>query len=155
LAWDGLTRDEWERKSPEVRQIVMRLGESAAAAGASTDTENARRSAEFHALHMHRVKAVNGLQGNSEGEMSCSTCHTSFSPIDRETPRATCGACHNGDPGGKFERVLAPDQPNCLSCHVQHPKGRRTWGATLLAGEGAPAAGAAPGPAGFVSALRR
>jgi len=151
--WAGLTRDEWERKSPEVRQVVARFGESVAGAAGGAGGDDARRSAEFHALHMHRVKAVGGLQGNSEGEMSCSTCHTAFSPIDRETPRTTCGACHNGDRGGKFERVLAPDQPNCLSCHQQHPKGRRTWGASLLAGggDGPRTEAAAPG---FVSALR-
>jgi pSer/pThr/pTyr-binding forkhead associated (FHA) protein len=153
--WEGLTPAEWEGKSPEVRQIVMRLGESAGGAAAGADAENARRSAEFHALHMHRVRAVKGLQGNAAGEMSCSTCHVSFSPIDRETPRTTCGACHNGDPGGKFERVLAPDQPNCLSCHVQHPKGRRTWGTSLLAAEGQATPDPAQGAAGFVSALRR
>jgi pSer/pThr/pTyr-binding forkhead associated (FHA) protein len=165
--WGGLTPEEWERKSPELRQIVMRLGETTGdGAGQSANSsggEEARRSAEFHALHMHRVKATEGIQGNSAGEMSCSSCHASFSPIDRETPRTTCGACHNGDRGGKFERVLAPDQPNCLSCHVQHPKGRRTWGASLLAASQAEhtvspsgiLAATRSANAGFVSAFRR
>jgi hypothetical protein len=79
------------------------------------------------------VKAPAGLASNADGELSCSTCHQSFSPLDRETPRTTCAACHDGDRGGKFERVLAADQPNCISCHVQHPRGRRTWGRSLLA----------------------
>ena len=65
--------------------------------------------------------------------MSCSSCHRAFSPIDRETPRTTCGACHNGDRGGKFEAVLAADRPNCISCHVQHVEGRRSWGRSMLA----------------------
>jgi hypothetical protein len=162
--WNGLTRDEWERKSPEVRQVVMRLDAGTAGGaggvGGSPVGDDARRSAEFHALHMHRVRLVDGLQGNVAGEMSCSTCHTSFTPIDRETPRTTCGSCHNGDRGGKFERVLASDQPNCISCHTQHPKGRRTWGASLLAagaGERSPVMSSSPtAPAtGFVSALGR
>ena len=37
-----------------------------------------------------------GLKGNAEGELSCSSCHKTFNPIDRETPRTTCGDCHNG-----------------------------------------------------------
>ncbi len=78
------------------------------------------------------MKAVGGLPGNKDGEMSCSSCHKSFSPLDRETPRQTCATCHNGDRGGKFERVLAADRPNCISCHVQHPQARREWGRALL-----------------------
>ncbi|HZI18872.1 MAG TPA: FHA domain-containing protein [Pyrinomonadaceae bacterium] len=158
-SWRGLTAEEWERKSPEVRQVMANFGGSVAGAADGSAGDNARRSAEFHALHMHRVKVVEGLQGNTAGEMSCSTCHASFSPIDRETPRTTCGSCHNGDRGGKFERVLASNQPNCISCHTQHPQGRRTWGASLLAGgagESSTAASSSHTAApGFVSALRR
>jgi hypothetical protein len=72
------------------------------------------------------------LPSNREGEMSCSSCHKSFSPIDRETPRETCGTCHNGDRGGKFEKVLDAGRPNCISCHVQHLYARREWGRALL-----------------------
>jgi hypothetical protein len=99
---------------------------------ANRDPDDLRRSAEFHSLHIHRVKAVGDLPGNKDGEMSCSSCHKSFNPLDRETPRQTCALCHNGDRGGKFEKILAADKPNCISCHVQHPQARREWGRALL-----------------------
>jgi hypothetical protein len=132
--WKGLEQDEWERKPAELREARLQLEEAAKRWPTSGDATAQRRTAEFHALHLHRVKVTGGLKGNKEGELSCSTCHQSFSPIDRATPRTTCGTCHNGDPGGKFERVLSADQPNCNSCHVQHVKGRRGWGTSLLAG---------------------
>jgi hypothetical protein len=130
--WAGLSAEEWERKPEDLRGIVRRV-EAGLRQSAGRDPRDVRRSAEFHALHLHRVRAAGGLASNREGEVSCSTCHQSFSPIDRETPRTTCAACHNGDRGGKFERVLAPDKPNCISCHVQHPQSRREWGHRLLA----------------------
>jgi pSer/pThr/pTyr-binding forkhead associated (FHA) protein len=130
-AWKGLTDEEWRQK-PAAVQRVAQSGRGALVAGsASRDPDDVRRSAEFHALHLHRIKAVEGLQ-SIDGEISCSSCHNSFSPIDRETPRTTCAKCHNGDRGGKFERVLSADRPNCISCHVQHLQARREWGRSLL-----------------------
>ena len=131
--WTGLPPEEWGQKSPEARKIVESVEASLKRTPGERDAGEVRRSAEFHALHMHRVRATAGLASNAEGEVSCSTCHQSFSPIDRDTPRTTCAACHNGDRGGNFERVLAPDKPNCISCHVQHPQSRREWGQQLLA----------------------
>jgi len=132
--WAGLGAEEWEGKPAGVREMMRRVEAGLARSGsAGREPQDVRRSAGFHALHLHRVKAAGGMASNRDGEVSCSTCHQSFAPIDRETPRTTCAACHNGDPGGKFERVLAADQPNCISCHVQHPKGRRAWGQSLLA----------------------
>ena len=145
--WAGIPKEEWQQKSQEVQQAVARNEEGLKRLPAGSDSENARRSMEFHTLHMYRVKAPAGFASNSDGEMSCSSCHKSFSPIDRATPVSTCASCHNGDRGGKFEKVLSSDQPNCISCHVQHTKGRREWGASLLAGsEAAPTAerGATP-----------
>ena len=69
---------------------------------------------------------------HERNDVSCSSCHKGFTPLDRETPRQTCAICHNGDRGGKFEKVLAADRPNCISCHVQHPQARREWGRALL-----------------------
>jgi hypothetical protein len=132
--WAGLGPEAWAHKPAALREMVGRvesgLARSSTGARAPSDI---RRSAEFHALHLHRVRAPRGMPANADGELSCSTCHQTTSPIDRETPRTTCAACHNGDPGGKFERVLAPDAPNCISCHVQHPRARRVWGQSLLA----------------------
>jgi hypothetical protein len=133
-AWAGLSKDEWEQKPEALRRSSARLLESLrrAPSAGGRDAEDVRRSAEFHTIHLYRVKAPEGFGSNAEGEMSCSSCHQSFAPIDRATPRTTCAACHDGDRGGKFERVLGADRPNCISCHVQHTRARREWGASLL-----------------------
>jgi hypothetical protein len=133
-SWKGLVDEEWQQKSVAVQKLVQTV-RSALLTGpgaAGRDPDDLRRSAEYHALHLHRVKVTGGLAGNREGEVSCSTCHKTFNPIDRETPPKTCGTCHNGDRGGKFEKVLAEDKPNCISCHVQHQQARREWGRALL-----------------------
>ncbi len=80
-----------------------------------TDSDEKWRSNQFHALHDQRVKVVAGIQGNSEGRLSCNSCHKSFDPIDRATPRTTCAACHNKQNGA----------PDCTSCHVQHIRDTR------------------------------
>jgi len=99
-----------------------------------TETDEQWRSKQFHSLHVQRVHTVPGLPGNAQGELSCSSCHKSFDQIDRETPRTTCGVCHNGKNELGTDRVLiTKDQPNCTSCHVQHIKDKRHWGASLLA----------------------
>ena len=86
------------------------------------DSDDKWRSNQFHALHDQRVKLAPGLKGNSEGRLSCSSCHTSFEPVlDRTTPKTTCAACHVKD--GK---------PNCTSCHVQHILDERRWSASML-----------------------
>lgn len=136
--WRGLSDEEWSQKPAEVKQALDRW---------PTTDDNQKRSAQFHIIHLHRVRVAGGLVGNEAGEMSCSTCHQSFAPsIDRTTPRTTCATCHNGD-GGSHARggtpVIAAGAANCTSCHVQHVKSRRTWGNSLLA-EAAPAGGSAP-----------
>jgi predicted component of type VI protein secretion system len=132
--WMGLTDEEWQQKSAAVQRLVQTVRASLLTGpdAAGRDPNDVRRSSEFHALHLHRVKALAGMPANREGEMSCSSCHKAFNPIDRETPRQTCAACHEGDRGGKFEKVLAAGRPNCISCHVQHPLARREWGRALL-----------------------
>lgn len=125
--WEGLSDEAWAEKPAEVRRILERWPGGA---------DVARRSAQFHALHLHRVRAPEGFEGNEAGEVSCSTCHTKIFPaVDRETPRTTCAKCHAGDVDGRFKPpIMSADAPNCTSCHVQHPKGRRLWGTSLLAG---------------------
>lgn len=87
-----------------------------------TDTDEKWRSNQFHALHDQRVRVAPGMKGNSEGRLSCSSCHTSFAPdVDRTTPRTTCAACH-----------VENGQPNCTSCHVQHIQDARRWSASML-----------------------
>jgi pSer/pThr/pTyr-binding forkhead associated (FHA) protein len=118
--WTGLNESDWTLK-----QIpVVRLPE---------DTDDKWSSKQFHALHVQRVRA-NGLPGTPSGELSCSSCHKTFNPIDRETPRTTCGTCHNGRLESGTNRVLiAADKPNCTSCHVQHVKDVRHWNESLMA----------------------
>jgi hypothetical protein len=101
------------------------------------ETQSQRRSRQFHVLHLYRVRARDvGLDGNEDGEVSCSTCHKSFEPIDRETPVTTCGRCHNGNSGQvasvENRTILAGDEPNCTSCHVQHVRQPRHWNSRLL-----------------------
>jgi len=99
----------------------------------ATDSEDQWRSKQFHAVHLYRVRAVSGLPGNKEGELSCSSCHATRDPIDLATPRTTCAKCHNGQPDARAGRqVIASDKPNCTSCHVQHVKDKRHWNPGLL-----------------------
>jgi len=86
-----------------------------------SDTDHKWRSNQFHALHDQRVKIAPGMKGNTEGRLSCSSCHNSFEPLDRVTPKTTCANCH-----------VVNGQPNCTSCHVQHILDARRWSASML-----------------------
>jgi len=98
-----------------------------------SDNEDQWRSRQFHAVHLYRVKATGGLPGNKDGELSCSSCHKSFSPADLLTPRTTCAKCHNGQIDSRAGRqVIASDKPNCTSCHIQHRMDKRHWNPSLL-----------------------
>ncbi|HEX8897081.1 MAG TPA: cytochrome c3 family protein, partial [Chthoniobacterales bacterium] len=120
--WAGLDAEEMEQRKSNLK--LERL---------PTDSEDQWRSKEFHAVHLYRVKAVAGLPGSKEGELSCSSCHATRDPIDLATPRTTCGKCHNGQPDARVgQQVIAGDKPNCTSCHVQHTKDKRHWNPGLL-----------------------
>jgi hypothetical protein len=118
--WSGLDDEDWASKKIDVTRLP-------------TENDEQWRSKQFHALHVQRVKKVGELAGNAEGSLSCSSCHNSFDPIDRQTPRTTCATCHNGriEPGTK-RQLIASNQPNCTSCHVQHTKDQRHWNPSLL-----------------------
>lgn len=118
--WRGLDDEDWALKKIAVARLP-------------TETDEQWRSKQFHSIHVQRVKTVGSIQGNAQGELSCSSCHKSFDPIDRETPKTMCGTCHNGrvEPGSN-RTLLANDQPNCTSCHVQHVKDKRHWNPGLL-----------------------
>jgi hypothetical protein len=124
--WEGLSESAWREKPEGVRELL-------AAFPAASDNE--RRNAQFHALHLHRVRAVGGLPANEAGELTCSSCHNGWGAnIDRETPKQTCAACHNGSTDARTGRALiSADAPNCTSCHAQHPKQTRHWNSSLLA----------------------
>ena len=93
----SINDEEWELR----KLAVVRL---------PTDSEQKWRSNQFHALHDQRVMVVAVIKGNAEGLLSCNSCHLTFDPIDRTTPRTTCATCHS----------TATGKPNCTSCHVQH-----------------------------------
>jgi hypothetical protein len=119
--WKGLDAEEWAGKEIAIARLP-------------TDTDESWHSKQFHSLHVQRVRVAPGMIGNAEGELSCSSCHKTFNPIDRQTPRTTCGKCHNGSTEPGTNRiVIAQDKPNCNSCHVQHVKDKRQWGLPLLA----------------------
>jgi hypothetical protein len=121
--WKGLDENEWKEKQIGVTRL-------------SFDTDQQWRSTQFHVLHVQRVRAVGDLAADPQGRLSCSSCHKSFNPIDRETPRLTCGGCHNGRVEPKTKQpVIAADKPNCTSCHVQHIKDKRHWNPSLLAAQ--------------------
>lgn len=121
--WKGLEEEALATR-PEIAKL--RLPE---------DTEQQWRSKQFHALHLYRVRAIAGILGIEGDVISCSSCHRSFgAEIDRDFPRTTCSSCHTGRAdqtrGGA---VIADGEPNCTSCHVQHPKDTRHWNPSLLA----------------------
>jgi hypothetical protein len=127
--WEGLTPEERATKAEDFRRRIENF--SKYSPGRS---ENQVRNSEFHALHDERLRVIGGLKGNSDGSVSCSTCHTSWGGVvDRTTPRQTCGVCHNGaiDPVTK-QQVIAADKPNCNSCHVQHVQDKRVWNPSLF-----------------------
>jgi len=122
--WKGLEADEIEERKATLK--LERL---------PGDTEDQWRSKQFHAVHLYRVRAIAGLPGNKDGELSCSSCHAARDPIDLTTPRTTCAKCHNGQADARAGRqVIDADKPNCTSCHVQHVKDKRHWNPSLLTG---------------------
>ncbi|HKC65524.1 MAG TPA: FHA domain-containing protein [Pyrinomonadaceae bacterium] len=114
--WKGLDAEELALK-PEVAKLRR-----------PSDTEQQWRNKQFHALHIYRVRAVATIEGIKDEDagggmrvISCSSCHRSFAPIDRETPRTTCIRCHNGAIFEKDARaVRSTNAISCTSCHVQH-----------------------------------
>lgn len=107
---------EWKWKATDV---VARFKQ--------TDYKNSL-SAQFHGLHIGRVRAREvGLNADERGMLSCSSCHKSWgAKLDRATPRDTCARCHDGRIDTQTRRpLIAADQPNCTSCHVQHVLDKR------------------------------
>ena len=120
--WEGLDAEELALKpevgeNPEVKKACQ-----------SPETTQLCRNLQFHKLHIYRVRAsasIEGIKDEDAGDgtriISCSSCHMSFVPIDRVTPKTTCIRCHNGL---IFERevrsVRSATAISCTSCHVQH-----------------------------------
>jgi pSer/pThr/pTyr-binding forkhead associated (FHA) protein len=112
---------EWKWKGL-YREVAAAIPELKAAATGDKD-EQAKLSREFHTVHSYRLTAPEGVKGNKNGLISCSSCHKSFKPLDVTTPRETCAACHTGARDARF----AGSKVNCISCHVQHPYSTTRW----------------------------
>ncbi len=117
---------EWKWKGV-YREVADAIPEINSTATGDKD-EQERLSRHFHTIHVYRLTAPASVAGDSRGLVSCSSCHKSFEPIDRTTPRETCAACHTtaaGEVGrdARFGSVPA----NCISCHVQHPYSTGRW----------------------------
>ena len=132
--WKGLDEEELALK-PEVKKLRR-----------AADSEQQWRNKQFHALHIYRVRAIASIEGirdedggNNTRVISCSSCHRSFTPIDRETPRTTCIRCHNGQIFEPVSRsVRAAVSISCTSCHVQHIRDTH-WRPSLFADAPLPA----------------
>ncbi len=129
--WKGLESEELETK-PEVGELLRKNK-------ATPNLAQEWRNAQFHAIHVNRVRVVAGIKGTPDVDvaaevMSCSSCHKSGymgANIDRSYPRTTCGRCHNRQ---VFERVSGSkgvETPSCTSCHVQHIQDTH-WTSSLL-----------------------
>ncbi len=92
------------------------------------EPEQMRRVKDFHAVHISRLIPPAGMKTDSSGALSCSSCHNSFDPIDREMPKQMCAVCHNGYVERQTGRVLIDNnRPNCVSCHIQHYYDKNRW----------------------------
>ena len=119
--WKGLDDEELAGK-PEVVKILKENK-------ANPAQTQQWRNAQFHAIHMYRVRVtasfigIEDLQTVNE-ELSCNSCHKSGymgANIDRAYPRTTCALCHNEQVFHKAIRSIAGvNTPSCTSCHVQH-----------------------------------
>ena len=104
----------WEGLHSEIADTIP----AAQASATKDESEQRRRSREFHVIHVGRLIAPAGMKADPNGRVSCSSCHDSFDPVDVETPRQTCAACHSAETEGRV---------NCVSCHVQHPFSENRW----------------------------
>src|SRR5712692_7336711 len=120
--WKGLDAEELAQK-PEIMAFLNRNRVT------SAQTQQ-WRNAQFHGVHLNRVRVVQGIDGIYDEEgvskvLSCSSCHKSGymgRNVDRNYPRTTCARCHNAQ---IFERPSATtklETPSCTSCHFQHIK---------------------------------
>jgi hypothetical protein len=129
--WKGLSDEALKQRPDAETEAIKRVRERL-----PDETDDRWRSRQFHTLHLHRVLTGDSKWGgNAEGELSCSSCHRSFDPIDLATPATTCAQCHSGSDiqaSSLQRKLLADDAPNCASCHVQHVKKTRHWNPKLL-----------------------
>jgi len=99
------------------------------------------RNAQFHGIHVHRVRVVPGIYGIDEGDgvnrvLSCSSCHKSGytgAELDRSYPRTTCQGCHNAKVFNESPTAQGGTM-SCASCHVEHLRDKH-WASRLLSAQ--------------------
>jgi pSer/pThr/pTyr-binding forkhead associated (FHA) protein len=139
--WKGLDPDELAAK-PELTALLKKNK-------VTPDQTEQWRNAQFHAIHVHRVRVVAGINGIEDIDtvsqvMSCSSCHkTGYMGrnVDRNYPRTTCARCHNAQ---IFDKNIGPSgiaTPSCTSCHVQHIKDTHWASSMRIAQAEVPASG--------------
>jgi pSer/pThr/pTyr-binding forkhead associated (FHA) protein len=120
--WKGLDEEELKAK-PELAALLKKT---------RADQNNLQqwRNAQFHAIHVDRVRVIPGVTGVEDVDdvnqvMSCSSCHkTGYigAKVDRTYPRTICARCHNAQVFEGTRAATRSDTPSCTSCHVQHIK---------------------------------
>ncbi|MEO6051477.1 MAG: FHA domain-containing protein [Pyrinomonadaceae bacterium] len=119
---DGVWK--WKGVYREVADAIPEINSSAS----GDKDEQARLSRHFHTVHVARLKAPDGVKDDARGLVSCSSCHKSFDPVDRTTPRETCAACHTtATEAANRDTRFGTSAANCISCHTQHPYSGRRW----------------------------
>jgi pSer/pThr/pTyr-binding forkhead associated (FHA) protein len=128
--WKGYDAEQLAHKS----QILAFLKQNRA----NPNDEQQWRNAQFHGIHLHRVRVVAGVDGVDEGDgqyvLSCTSCHKSGyvgASIDRNFPRTTCARCHNTKAFKETSLIAGSEQMSCTSCHVQHVKDPH-WASSFL-----------------------
>jgi hypothetical protein len=140
--WKGLDAEELETK-PEIAALLKQ--------NKVTQSQTQQwRNAQFHVIHLHRVRVVVGINGIEDIDtanhvLSCSSCHkTGYigANVDRNYPRTTCARCHNAEIFNETPpSTMSAEKPSCTSCHVQHIKDSH-WASSLRIAEAAePASG--------------
>ena len=128
--WKGLGREELELK-PELVTLLEQ--------NKVTQSQTQQwRNAQFHALHVNRVRVIPGITGIEDVDtanqvLSCSSCHKKGymgRDLDRDFPRTTCGRCHNAQVFDQNKGPAGIETPSCTSCHVQHIKDTH-WASSL------------------------
>jgi len=128
--WRGLDSEELAAKS----EMAMVLKKNRVTESQTQEWRNA----QFHAIHLQRVRLVAGINGVEDLDtanqvMSCSSCHkTGYmgANVDRNYPRTTCARCHNAQTFEKSSGPAGRETPSCTSCHFQHIKDTR-WASSL------------------------
>jgi pSer/pThr/pTyr-binding forkhead associated (FHA) protein len=128
--WKGLDPDELAAK-PELAMLLKQNK-------ATPSQPQQWRNAQFHAIHLQRVRVVAGVNTIENVDtvnqgLSCSSCHkTGYMGrnVDRDFPRTTCARCHNAQTFEKTSESGGVETPSCTSCHVQHIKDTH-WASAL------------------------